>query len=71
MVGYWRKRFRAQGVEGLHDEMRPGRPRTTENDQIAALPRKTIREKPENATHWTCRTIAEEVGLSKSTVHRV
>ncbi|CAK6692587.1 hypothetical protein BBFGKLBO_01265 [Synechococcus sp. CBW1107] len=27
-VGKWRKRYRDLGLEGLHDELRPGRPRT-------------------------------------------
>ena len=25
-VGKWRKRYREQGISGLHDELRPGRP---------------------------------------------
>ena len=29
-VGKWRKRHRELGLEGLHDELRPGRPRTYE-----------------------------------------
>jgi len=32
-VGKWRKRYRLQGVEGLHDELRAGRPRTHEDER--------------------------------------
>ena len=35
-VGKWRRRFRAAGIEGLHDELRPGRPRTYDDDKVAA-----------------------------------
>jgi putative transposase len=31
-VGKWPKRYRVLGLEGLHDEIRPGRPRTYEGD---------------------------------------
>ena len=34
-VGKWRKRYRDLGLEGLHDELRPGRPRTDEDDKLA------------------------------------
>jgi len=71
MVGMWRKRFLAQGLIGLYDEPKPGGPRTIGDDQIAALIRKTLKTKPPQATHWTCRGIAAETQLSKSTVHRV
>lgn len=36
-VGKWRKRYRELGLEGLHDELRPGRPRTYEDDTVAEV----------------------------------
>lgn len=71
MVGEWRKRYLRQGIAGLYDEPRPGGPRSIDDDAIAALIRKTLRGKPKDATHWTCRSLAEKTGISKSTVQRV
>jgi putative transposase len=70
-VSKWRSRFIDQGIQGLHDELRPGRPRSIDDDRIAALLNKTLRKRPEGATHWTTRLIADESGISKSTVQRV
>jgi len=70
MVGMWRKRFLEQGLMGLYDEARPGAPRSISDDQIAQLIRKTLNKKPKNSTHWTCRSVAKETKLSKSTVQR-
>jgi len=70
-VGKWRRRYLDQGVEGLHDELRPGRPRSIGEEKIARLIRKTIKTRPENESHWSCRTMAEATGISKSTVQRV
>ena len=69
-VGMWRKRFVAQGLMGLYDEARPGGPRSISDEQIAQLIQKTLRTKPHDGTHWTCRSIAKETELSKSTVQR-
>ena len=33
--------------------------------------RKTTQETPENATHWSTRTLAQELGVTQSMVHRV
>ena len=71
MVGLWRKRFLAQGLVGLYDEQRPGGPRSISDEQVSLLIRKTLRTKPKGGTHWSCRSIAEKTGLSKSTVQRV
>jgi transposase len=71
MVGYWRKRFLGQGLEGLQDEPRPGAPRELGDERIAKLLRKTLDTPPVDGTHWSCRTLARETGLSKSTVQRV
>ena len=70
-VGLWRRRFLAQGVSGLYDELRPGRPRPISDERVAQLVRKTLKSKPKAATHWSIRQIADETGVSKSTVHRI
>jgi putative transposase len=71
-VGKWRRRFVQRRLQGLHDELRPGRPRSISDDRIAQLVNKTLDTKPnDGSTHWSCRTLAGETGVSKSTVHRV
>lgn len=71
IVGLWRRRFIQQGLVGLYDEARPGGPPSISDDNIVRLIRKTLNTKPKNGTHWTCRSIAEDTKLSKSTVHRI
>jgi putative transposase len=71
MVGMWRRRFLVQGLVGLYDEPRPGGPRSIQDEQVAQLIRTTLQAKPQHATHWSCRSLAQHTGLSKSTVHRV
>ena len=45
-VGKWRKRYRDLGLEGLHDELRPGRPRTYEDDKVAEVINRALQTKP-------------------------
>ena len=71
MVCKWRKRYLQQGLPGLHDELRPGRPRSISDEEVAMLVRKTIEAKPEDGTHWTIRTAAKDTKLSRPTVHRI
>ena len=70
-VALWRARFGERGIQGLYDELHPGRPRTHDDERIAQLLTKTLRTKPEGVTHWSTRTMAEASGLSKSYVHQV
>jgi putative transposase len=70
-VGRWRSRFLQDGVQGLDDELRPGRPRSIRDKDIAQLITQTLQRKPKNATHWTTRLISEQTSISKSTVQRV
>lgn len=69
-VGYWRKRFQESGIIGLYGEERPGRPRTHNDERVAEMIKTVLMKRPKNATHWTIRDVAEESGISKSTVHR-
>ncbi len=70
-VAKWRGRFVSRGLEGLYDEYRSGRPRSIDEERIAEMINRTLQSKPEGATHWSCRGMAETTGLSKSTVQRV
>lgn len=70
-VSKWRSRFLEFGIQGLHDELRPGRPRSIDDENIAELLNTTLKRRPTNASHWTTRLMAEETGISKSTVQRV
>ena len=71
MVCKWRQRYLQQGFCGLHDELRPGRPRSISDEKVAFLIRKTLNTKPTDGTHWTIRSIAKETKLSRPTVHRI
>jgi putative transposase len=71
MVGEWRQRFIDQGLMGLYDQPRPGAPRSISDNKIAKMIQKTLNDKPKGATQWTCRSIAKETNLSKSTVQRI
>jgi putative transposase len=70
-VCLWRKRYLDHGVQGLNDELKPGRPRTISDEKVALLVRKTLDTKPKDGTHWTVRSIAQETRISHTTVHRI
>ena len=69
-VGKWRRRFLENGLSGLDDELRPGRPRTYEDDKVASLINRALRDKPQGSTHWSARTLGKAEGVSRSTVQR-
>ncbi|UXA49630.1 helix-turn-helix domain-containing protein [Xanthomonas prunicola] len=69
-VTLWRTRYRERGIAGLHNELKHGRPRTTSDEKVAELVNTALTRKPNGTTHWSRRTLAEETGLSTTTVHR-
>ncbi len=69
-VRKWRHRFIHHGLAGLYDEVRSGRPRTYDDEQVAQLLYQALSTRPGNATHWSVRSFAQASGLSKSTVQR-
>jgi transposase len=70
-VGIWRQRFIERRLEGLADEPRPGAPRTITDEQVEQVLVATLERQPADATHWSRASMAEESGLSKSTVGRI
>ena len=70
-VQTWRRRFAERRLEGLDDEPRSGRPRTVSDERVHEVVTRTLETKPTGATHRSTRTLAEELGVSQSTVSRI
>lgn len=71
-VTLWRTRFVAQGLESLWD-VAPGRGRKPlyGREKIQEIIDATLQTKPRGMTQWSCRLLATQVGVSKSTVNTV
>src|ERR1039457_1187334 len=69
-VCLWRRRYRSAGLAGLRTRPRAGRPRRITAAREQAGVSATLR-KPKAATHWSARRLAQQVGLSSATVHRI
>src|SRR5438067_4972892 len=70
-VSKWRRRFIANRLDGLVDEPRPGAPRTISDDDVERVVVRTLEDKPDNATHWSTRDLAKQVGISPASVGRI
>jgi transposase len=69
-VGKWRRSFAEQGLEGLRDAARSGRP--PKHDATVWQKVQTLAcQQPESQSRWTVRTLAREVGLPHTTVHNI
>jgi transposase len=70
-VGKWRGRFAERGLDGLHDEPRPGKPRSISDEDVERVIVKTLEEQPIGATHWSTRSMAQATGMSQSAISRI
>jgi transposase len=70
-VTKWRRRFLEQRLEGLTDAPRPGQPRRHDDAQVQAVIDATLNSTPRNATHWSVRSLAQELKVPRDFVHRV
>jgi putative transposase len=70
-AGKWRRRFLQARINGLYDELRPGKPRTIDDERVAELINTTLHTKPaDGSTHWSVRAVAAETKISPTSVHR-
>jgi len=75
-VGKWRNRFAEGGIGSISKDKPRGFNHGGKDTLKQARLRKkiiekTTREKPDNATHWSTRTLAEALNTTHSFVHRV
>ena len=72
MAALWRKRFLSLGIKGLlKDAPRPGRTPSIPASTVEQVIGKTTQATPANATHWSTRAMAREVGISEASVRRI
>jgi transposase len=71
MAARWRARFAEHRLDGLTDEPRPGQPRKITDAKVEEVIVKTLETTPRDATHWSTRSMAAEVGLNQTAVHRI
>lgn len=70
-VGKWRARFVEQRLDGLLDEPRPGAPRQISDADVERVITLTLETTPEDATHWSTRSMASQAGMSQSAISRI
>ena len=73
-VWRWQRAYMEGGVERLKKDKgkgpRAGKTRISDEVRLAIVKR-TAQEKPANATHWSARMLAAEMGVGHTTVQRV
>lgn len=70
-VSLWKQRFEKARMAGLQGQHKGSEPRSV-TPALQARVIKLVQQKPgDGSTHWSCRKLAEAVGLSKSTVQRI
>lgn len=66
-----RRRFAEEGLAGLADRPRSGRPPTISARKRAQIVAKTLKPPGPGLSHWSTRELAATVGVSHTTVHRI
>jgi transposase len=71
-VRAWRERFAAEGLAKFA-QVREGRGRKASipSEKVDEIVRLTLHAKPVGETHWSCRSMAKEAGVSPATVQRI
>ncbi|MGB5218774.1 MAG: IS630 family transposase [Smithella sp.] len=71
-IQLWRERFLALRLAGLEkDAPRPGRRHRIAPAKIKAVVEATLHTKPQNATHWSTRSMAKAQHLSEASIRRI
>jgi transposase len=70
-ISRWKQRFAELGIEGLEPQHKGSKPRTATPAVQAKVCRKVQQKPIDGTTHWSVRKLSAEMGVSKSSVHRI
>ena len=71
MVYKWRNRFNNEGIDGLHDAVRSGRPSVIDEKTVQTVLKMTCEQVPHEATHWSIALMAEYAQISTWQVRQI
>src|ERR1700686_4972336 len=70
-IARWKMRFEQDGMAGLEGRHQGSKPRSATPAVQARVIRRVQQKPGDGSTHWSCRKLANQLGLSKSTVQRI
>jgi transposase len=70
-IARWKTRFERDRLGGLEGRHKGSRARTATAAVQARVVRRVQQKPNDGSTHWSCRKLAGELGVSKSTVQRI
>jgi transposase len=70
-VGGWRRKFVDEGLAGLADRPRSGRPRTIDEATVKRVIAKTLEPPGDGESHWSIKRLAAATGVSATSVERI
>src|SRR6202030_257712 len=70
-IARWKMRFERDGLAALEGRHLGSKPRTATPKVQARVIRRVQQPPGDGSTHWSCRKLASELALSKSTVQRI
>lgn len=70
-IARWKTRFQRDRLAGLEGRHKGSRPRRATAAVQARVVRRVQQKPNDGSTHWSCRKLASELGVSKSTVQRI
>jgi transposase len=70
-ISRWKQRFEEDGIDGLNPRQKGSQPRVADAAVQAGIARRAQQKPPDGSTRWSCRKLAQELGVSKTTVQRV
>ena len=70
-IARWKARFEKAGIAGLEPRHKGSAPRAATPSVQARVARRVQQKPPDGSTHWSCRKLAADLGLSHATVQRI
>jgi transposase len=70
-VHRWRNRYESEGIDGLLERQRPGRPTVLDKKVVDKVMFLTTKRIPEEATHWSIELMAQYAGVTPWQVRQI